>query len=213
MIRAVFDRLKRIEISKFASFVAILGTIITAIYGKGLPWQIFVSPQLIVITHAQLGVETRTESIFLNACTIKNEGKAPANKVYIILWSEPSVPFRDDPTIEGAEGKWDLEDGGRGQSYARIYLERIINSHTLTATVRTDLPITFRCQAAHEDGLAKMFRPSSLTLQGWDFAILISSGIFLTILGIVVINRLFDKSGSQRTTVQKNSNTKWSKRT
>jgi hypothetical protein len=155
------------KIGSIISFISLLFTILMFAFGKGRPWQIAIRPQLRVIVQQQL----TTGSTVLNACTVKNEGRTNAEDVVIRIWSEEGVPFRG-LNITGAEGDWDIE-GGEGESYANISLPRLVATHILTATVRTDAPITFRCEVADTYGLAERSAQGPFSLRVGDFVLLI----------------------------------------
>lgn len=174
---------------------AIASTVIT-IEGYVSSKQEAVSPQLHSIVHQQLAVKSPPDSISLNACVIRNEGNANAEKVLIHIGSKENLIFRD-VDIEGDQRNWTVQ-GGTGESYAEISLPDLIATYVMTVTVRTDEPITFFCAVADATGPVKRPVQNIFSLQGWDFGVLFLGGGVSTVLGIILAYFLIGKALERR---------------
>lgn len=168
---------------------------------EGYLRQITISSQLHSIVHPQLSIQSANEFISLNACTVRNDGRANAEDVIIRIWSEPSISFFQGlPTVTGGEGLWEIEPAGGNANYARIHLPRLVATHALTVTARTDRPITFHCEVADANGPVEQEIRYPFSLQRWDFIVLLLAGFLFTVSGVFVIYQLLSRSRKHNVT-------------
>ncbi len=148
--------------------------------GRGVILQMFTSPSLHYVVQQQLV----TDSVTLNACTIRNKGGTIASNVHVQVWSEENLLFHE-LSVTGAEGLWDIQPASVITDHAHIHLDRLVSTHILTVTVSTDSPITFRCKAAADNGPAQPPEQVHFRLTVWDFILLLIVQCTCTIVAIL----------------------------
>jgi len=168
------QRLARLfTLENLGRIVSIAGTVLALVFGKGYPLRALMVPHTYKVIPRRLTVPSAS----LSACVIENDGPANAEDVVIQIWSRPPVPFRE-LGIVGAEGQWDIEEGGEGSSYARISLPRLVETHALTVTVMTDSPIHLECDVTTAKGRV-VERPKALSVS-----------LFMVVLVLVIATQL-----------------------
>ena len=174
----------KLDVVKLGTYVSLIGgvfSIIAVLFGSGFALEPFFNPEVIVQIQPQLV----SSSTVLNSCLISNEGRNTARNLVIQLYSDEDVLF-EELDISGAEGQWEIEQGGQNTDNAIISLERLVSTHILVLTVRTNVSIDFDCTVASEDGPANM-SPEILNLQ-WLF---VGQGILLFTLIFILYQTKF----------------------
>jgi len=129
--------------------ISLVGIMLQFVFGPGNFWRVSQQPHLYRVILPQLSVQ----STFIGACVVKNDGPVNARNVIVQVHSNQQVPF-SALDIQGAEGAWEIRDGGQGATYVRVILPRLVATDVMTVTVMTNLPTTLRCDLASDEGIA-----------------------------------------------------------
>lgn len=161
-------------INLMIAFAGLLVSSRTVFFGKDA--MVF-GPRLRYVVHEQL----TAGSVALNGCTVTNEGKAHATNVTIHIWSDDKAPLaRENLTLTGAEGQWEIEQDSRHHFY--ISLPRLASSQSFRVTVETEDPTDFHCSVVGDSGLARPTGEDPFRLLPGDFAVLLGAQVLLGLL-------------------------------
>lgn len=173
-LREFFSKIRTLKFTVIVSITGLLLTASSAILGGGTPRQLFFQPRL-YFTESQLA----TDSITLSSCTVENQGRAIAEEIIIQAHFEDGTLFADNIIVTGGEGREVVEAGGQvGDSYTRVYLDRLVGGHKVAIIITTQNPASLSCEVTSSGGRAVSVDEES------DFGLI--WGILLLLLGEVV---------------------------
>lgn len=175
----------RARIGTIVSVLGALVALLTLLFGRGYLLEIALRPRL-DYTRVQLSTDSKT----LNACTIQNNGRSNATDVIVHLWIDEHGPPFNELNIQSNEGNAEVRAGGVGNTYAYVYLARLVRTHSVTVTAATLAPVTFHCRVADDAGPGQVILQDPFVLRPGDFIVLFLVGCLLAAVMLLIVYRL-----------------------